>query len=99
MKSRKARTPGHADAVARAGSRKTQEKVFQPVAVRVGGIEVGTQTCRLINPHTAFKITALHAGLGHYEEHLRRLLAHTALKRIQWINLGRKVVTFRTIGK
>jgi GxxExxY protein len=76
-----------------------QEKVFQPVAVRVGGIKVGTQTCRLINPHTAFKITALHAGLGHYEEHLRRLLAHTALKRIQWINLGRKVVTFRTIGK
>jgi GxxExxY protein len=76
-----------------------EEKVLQPVEVVVGQTTVGTQVCRLINPDTAFKITALTAGLGHYENHLRQLLAHTALKRIQWINLGRKIVTFRTVGK
>ena len=55
-------------------------KVVRPVEVLVGQTTVGTQTCRLINPDTAFKITSLTNGVAHYEEHLRRLLANTALK-------------------
>lgn len=74
-------------------------KVFRPVEVWVEQTKVGKQTCRLVNPETAFKITAFNSDCGHYEDHLRRLLAHTSLKRIQWINLGRKIVTFRTIKK
>src|ERR1043166_2248671 len=73
--------------------------VARKVEVRVGQTIVGTQTCRLINPDTAFKITSLTKGVGHYEEHLRRLLTHTSLKHLQWVNIGRKVVIFRTLGK
>lgn len=76
-----------------------ESNVLRPVEVLVGQSKVGTQTCRLIAPDTAFKITSLPSGAEHYLEHLRRLLAHTPLKQIQWINLGRKVVTFRTLGK
>jgi len=28
----------------------------------------------------------INAGAGHYEEHLRRVLAHTSLRQIQWVN-------------
>ena len=45
------------------------------------------------------KLTSLTSAVSHYEEHLQRLLAHTCLNRIQWVNLGRKVVTFRTLNK
>lgn len=72
---------------------------LRPVEVLVGQTKVGEQACKLITPDSAFKITSLASAVGHYEEHLRRLLAHTALKRIQWINIGRKVVAFRTIEK
>jgi hypothetical protein len=73
--------------------------VVRPVDVIVQNAMVGTQNCRLVTPETAFKITSLTTGTAQYEDHLRRLLAHTSLKTIQWINLGRKVVTFRTVAK
>ncbi len=71
--------------------------VVRPIDVVVQNAHVGTQACRLAAPDTAFKITSLTSNLAQHQDHLRRLLAHTALKRIQWINLGRKVVTFRTV--
>ena len=76
-----------------------EEEVVCPVDVLVGQTKVGTQVCRLVNLDTAFKITSLTSDVGHYEEHLRRLLAHTVLKQIQWVNIGRKLVTFRTLRK
>ena len=45
------------------------------------------------------KVSALGEGRQRYESHLRRFLGHTALECIQWINVGRKVVTFKTIKR
>jgi GxxExxY protein len=74
------------------------EKVQQPVGVFVDGSEAGNQVLRLAEPGVAFKISALGEGRQRYESHLRRFLAHTSLDCIQWINVGRRVVTFKTIS-
>jgi GxxExxY protein len=75
------------------------EQVLQSVAVFVGGGEAGKQVIHLAAPGVAFKISALGEGRQRYETQLRRFLAHTALNCIQWINVGKNVVTFKTIKR
>ncbi len=75
------------------------EQVLQPVGILVGGCEADKQVQHLAAPGVAFKISALSEGRQRYEDHLRRFLAHTALNCIQWINVGRKVVTLKTIKR
>ncbi len=59
---------------------------------------LGMQKVRLADPSTALKITALGAdGLPDFESHARRFLAHTSLRAIQWINITRPVVQFKTL--
>jgi hypothetical protein len=48
-------------------------------------------------PGIAFRITAVTEGQQHIESHLRRLLALTNLKAIQWINLNHAQIEFTTI--
>jgi hypothetical protein len=49
---------------------------------------------RLAGPGVAFKLTALESDLDGYEEHARRLLAHTDLEAILWVNIAQHDVTF-----
>jgi GxxExxY protein len=59
---------------------------------------LGHQEQSLINPATALRISAVDPNnLPSFERQLRRFLSHTALTSIQWINLTRSVVTFRTL--
>jgi hypothetical protein len=51
----------------------------------------------LMDPNTAFRLTALNDGASRYEPQLKRLLDHSPLKAIHWINIGREHVTFTTI--
>lgn len=41
----------------------------------------------MLNTCTAFKITAITNGAPAYEKQLRKLLQHTRLTSIQWINM------------
>lgn len=54
---------------------------------------------RRLNYEQLLGTSALGEGRQRYESHLRRFLAHTSLECIQWINVGRKVVTFKTIKR
>jgi hypothetical protein len=54
------------------------------------------QSFRLVAPDVALKITAL-SFPEPFEIHARRLIEHTNLKVIQWINITRKELSFRTI--
>lgn len=74
-----------------------EEKVVQAIPVVRNGREVTAQRAHLLNGHTAFKITAAGRHLDSIEEHLRRFLAHTNLKAIQWANLHRHNITFTTL--
>lgn len=76
-----------------------EECVHQQIGVVSRGRVVGTQNFRLVTPGVAFKVTGLTDDLSRFEAHAKRVLEHTCLEAIQWINVGRNMVTFRTIRK
>ena len=74
-----------------------EDVVLQKVAVQGSRQGLGDQTMRLATPGMALKLTALESDLVSFETHARRLLAHTKLRAIQWVNIGLKTVRFVTI--
>lgn len=74
------------------------ERVVREIAVISEAGRIGEQAFHLIEPDVAFKVTSLNLP-AHFESHTRRLLQHTDLRAVQWINLNRTELTFRTIRK
>ncbi len=69
----------------------------RPVNIEVAGRVVGAQSMCLLSPRTAWHLSAVRQHQESYETHLVRLLRHTHLERIHWINLDQRIVTFRTL--
>jgi GxxExxY protein len=69
----------------------------RPVEIQIDGATMGTQRLNLLSEKTSLHITALRAGLDHYENQLRRFLKHVSLETIQWVNVGRRTVTYTTL--
>ena len=61
--------------------------------------QAGTQNFNLLNEDTAFALTTKPEGAGVMREHPGRLLDHTRLKAIRWINLNRHKAEFTTLSK
>jgi len=74
-------------------------KVCQAVQVFSGERQLGFQPLNLLNEFTAFAITSKARGAGAMRHHLERLLHHTRLTAIQWINMNRHVIEFTTLSK
>lgn len=55
------------------------------------------QKMRLLAPGIAFKLTAFPDRLEAFELHAHRLLQHTSLKAIHWVNITHKQLTFKSI--
>jgi hypothetical protein len=75
-----------------------EEQVVREIAVISGADRIGEQAFHLVEPDVAFKVTSLNLP-ANFESQTRRLLQHTVLRAVQWINLTRKELTFRTISK
>jgi GxxExxY protein len=73
--------------------------VTAPVEIFSGPRVVGTQSLNLLNKSTAVAVTSAVQGVEGLREHMQRLLNHTRLEAIQWINLNRHLVEFRTLHK
>ncbi len=73
--------------------------VHREIDVCHEGRRLGTQTVRLIDPQTTFKISSLPNSLDDFERHVRRFLNHTALQHIHWINITLHKITFKTLPK
>jgi GxxExxY protein len=70
------------------------------VEIRLGDQLLGVQRMRLTVPDVGLKVTAMSTeGQAEFQSHLERLLAHTELRAIQWINVARPVIRFKTIRK
>jgi GxxExxY protein len=69
------------------------------VSLRRGDHDLGAQRMFLHSPGVAFRVTGFTDGQDQPESHLRRLLALTELKAIQWINLNHAQIQFRTLAK
>lgn len=76
-----------------------EARVLAKIPMTRGGRMLGTQPVHLLTPEVAFRITALKENLEYYDSHLRRLLQHTELGTIQWINFCNHVVQLVTITR
>jgi len=75
------------------------ETGIQPVDIEVNGRIIGTQKVCLLNSNTAWHLSAARLHLPSYERHLTRLLNHTRLEQIHWINLNQRQITLKTLKK
>lgn len=62
-----------------------------------GGLDLGRQRMLVHAPGIAFRLTAVTEDQQYVESHIRRLLALTNLKAIQWINLNHAQIELTTI--
>lgn len=70
--------------------------------VQIDGRRLGQQRFRLVAPRVAIKLTALddsQGALEAFESDARRLLTHTDLRSIAWVNIHTKLVTFTTLSR
>jgi len=75
------------------------ERVRCRIDVLSDGQVIGRQSVRQASPGSIFKVTALLQDLDSFRSHARRLLAHTPLRHILWINIELHKVTFETLSK
>jgi GxxExxY protein len=69
----------------------------RPVSVISRGGVVGSQKLCMLDSQTAWHISALRNNVSFYETHILRLLKHTELQRVLWVNFDHRQVTLRTI--
>ncbi|MHB8638120.1 MAG: GxxExxY protein [Fimbriimonadaceae bacterium] len=75
-----------------------EKAVVQEVVALVGGEPIGNQKVLCAAPRVALQFTTLkREDQPVFEDHLRRFLRHMALDAIQWVNVTREVVSFRTL--
>lgn len=69
------------------------------VEIRLGGRVLGAQKMCLLNSDTAWHISAIRCHFTTYEAHIKRLLTHSSMHQIHWINLDHATVTLKTLKK
>lgn len=60
--------------------------------------QVGWYDASLLSPTTMLSVTALVKGQDEMEQQLRKLVRHTELKSVQWLNLDHHEVTLQTVA-
>jgi GxxExxY protein len=75
------------------------EIVNQLLPLIRNGVTLGGQKFNLVNPSTAFRLTAFEQRSTQYECSLRALLKLTPLTTIHWINLSPHEVHFTTLSQ
>ncbi len=76
-----------------------QEVAYPGTEIFDGTQALGCQNVCLLRPDIAFSCTAMTRDKDKMMKHLRRLLAHTRLRCVQWVNLNRACVEFSTLAR
>jgi GxxExxY protein len=76
-----------------------ESRVAAKIPLTRGGQILGTQPIHLLTPEVAFRVTALKDNLEYYDSHLRKLLQHTDLRAVQWVNFCQHVLQWVTITR
>jgi GxxExxY protein len=76
-----------------------EPSVIRRLNIERAGTVLGTHCFHVHSPAIAFRLSAITNSDEGLEDHLRRLLSHTKLKAIQWINLNKEEVQFLTITR
>lgn len=70
---------------------------IRPIDISLDGRIIGTQEMCMLTAGTAWHLSAIRQRPDAYGTHLVRLLRHTQLDRIQWINFDQRTVTLQTL--
>lgn len=70
---------------------------IQPVPIEILGRTVGHQNLCLLNESTAWHISSIRNSIRSYESHLMRLLNHTHLRYMIWINMNQRVISLKSL--
>ncbi len=76
-----------------------KDKVIVPIEILKDSRIVGQQKMCELDKQIVFHFSALTKYFSSYETHMRRILNHTKLKAIQWINFNKKDIKIKTIKK
>ncbi len=76
-----------------------KNNVVRPIKIICNNHLIGTQNFCLLNKKTAFSLSALTKEKKYYRIHLKKLLNHTSLETLQWINFNHHNIEFETIKK
>ena len=77
-----------------------EARVVAETEIVTGSRTLGAQKIRTVGDRACLKISALsEQDLAGFETHARRFLKHTRLEAVQWINVARERVTFKTVRK
>jgi GxxExxY protein len=74
------------------------EALSRSVAVQNGSRCAGTQRLNLLDEHTGLAVTSKRSAVGAMRDNLQRLLRHTPLKYLQWVNFNGHRVEFTTLS-
>ena len=73
------------------------EHVIRPVKIYFNNKVIGEQKIQLLNSETAFHVSAVTGSLHNYEKNIMRLINHTDIKFVQWINFSQRNIIMKTI--
>ncbi len=76
-----------------------EPSVSRQVDIFSGERSLGTQRLNLLCEGIAFTVTAVRSDSVHIKKHFQRLLSHTRLDHVQWINLNRHQIEFATLSR
>ncbi len=76
-----------------------EDQLMHPVDVCVDGRVVGHQKICLLDEDTGLHISSTIRYRESYQKQLSRMLEHTGLKQIQWVNFSRDAVYLTTLKK
>ncbi len=74
-------------------------QALQKVPIFDGGREIGLQEQCLISEDATFALTSVRTGQKTMNDHLHRFLCHTKLSRMQWFNMNKHDIEFRTLTR
>ena len=75
------------------------QSIIRPVDVYFNGQIAGNQKMHLLNNTTAFHLSAITRKFASYDNNIKRLINHTNIDAVQWINLNHNNISFKTISK
>jgi GxxExxY protein len=70
-----------------------------PVEIHSNGAIAGTQSMNLLNPSEAWHLSSIHQYESSYKIHLQRLLNHTKLEHLHWINMNNHTIIMETLKR
>jgi GxxExxY protein len=75
------------------------DQVIRPVDIQIEGRVIGKQKVSLLGDDTAFHLSAIKEHHKTYQKHMVRLLSHSSLRQIHWINFQGAHIQFKTLEK